>query len=63
LPEFALIDYVPFSRSSPSEDRLLLDELTHGVSNELASAIGIVTAAAARSSASVGTKTSGPDGA
>jgi two-component sensor histidine kinase len=52
LPESALIDYVPFSRSSPSEDRLLLDELTHRVSNELASAIGIVTAAAARSSAS-----------
>ena len=47
-----MIDYVPFSRSSPSEDRLLLDELTHRVSNELASAIGIVTAAAARSSAS-----------
>jgi two-component sensor histidine kinase len=52
LPESALIDYVPFSRSSASEDRLLLDELTHRVSNELASAIGIVTAAAARSSAS-----------
>jgi two-component sensor histidine kinase len=52
LPESALIDYVPLSRSSPSEDRLLLDELTHRVSNELASAIGIVTAAAARSSAS-----------
>jgi two-component sensor histidine kinase len=49
--EYALIDYVPSSRSSPSEDRLLLDELTHRVSNELASAIGIVTAAAARSSA------------
>jgi two-component sensor histidine kinase len=47
-----LIDYVPSSRSSPSEDRLLLDELTHRVGNELASAIGIVTAAAARSSAS-----------
>jgi two-component sensor histidine kinase len=31
---------------------LLLDELTHRVSNELASAIGIVTVAAARSSAS-----------
>jgi two-component sensor histidine kinase len=46
-----LIEYVPSSRSSPSEDRLLLDELTHRVSNELASAIGIVTAAAARSSA------------
>jgi two-component sensor histidine kinase len=52
LPEYALIDYVPYSRPSPSEDRLLLDELTHRVSNELASAIGIVTAAAARSSAS-----------
>jgi two-component sensor histidine kinase len=51
-PEYALIDYVPYSRPSPSEDRLLLDELTHRVSNELASAIGIVTAAAARSSAS-----------
>ena len=51
VPEYALIDYVPSSRSSPSEDRLLLDELTHRVSNELASAIGIVTAAAARSSA------------
>jgi two-component sensor histidine kinase len=50
-PEYALIDYVPFSQLSPSEDRLLLDELTHRVSNELASAIGIVTAAAARSSA------------
>jgi two-component sensor histidine kinase len=50
-PEFALIDYVPYSRGSPSEDRLLLEELTHRVSNELASAIGIVTAAAARSSA------------
>jgi two-component sensor histidine kinase len=49
--EYALIDYVPSSRSSPSEDRLLLDELTHRVSNELASAIGIVTAASARSSA------------
>jgi two-component sensor histidine kinase len=37
-PEYALIDYVPFSRGlSPSEDRLLLDELTHRVSNELAS--------------------------
>ena len=47
-----MIEYVPFSRSSPSEDRLLLDELTHRVSNELASAIGIVTAAAARSPAS-----------
>ena len=52
LLEYALIDYVPYSRASPSEDRLLLDELTHRVSNELASAIGIVTAAAARSSAS-----------
>jgi two-component sensor histidine kinase len=50
-PEYALIDYVPFSQQSASEDRLLLDELTHRVSNELASAIGIVTAAAARSSA------------
>ncbi len=49
--EYALIDYVPSGRSSPSEDRLLLDELTHRVGNELASAIGIVTAAAARSSA------------
>ena len=46
-----MIDYVPFSQQSPSEDRLLLDELTHRVSNELASAIGIVTAAAERSSA------------
>jgi two-component sensor histidine kinase len=46
-----LIDLVPSGRFSPSEDRLLLDELTHRVSNELASAIGIVTAAAARSSA------------
>ncbi len=46
-----MIDYVPYSRGSPSEDRLLLEELTHRVSNELASAIGIVTAAAARSSA------------
>ena len=46
-----MIDYVPSSRSSLSEDRLLLDELTHRVSNELASAIGIVTVAAARSSA------------
>ena len=45
-----LIDYSPSSQS-PSEDRLLLDELTHRVSNELAAAIGIVTAAAARSSA------------
>jgi len=51
LLEYALTDYVPFSRPSPSEDRLLLDELTHRVRNELASAIGIVTAAAARSSA------------
>jgi two-component sensor histidine kinase len=50
-PEYALIDYVPLSQVGPSEDRLLLDELTHRVSNELASAIGIVTAAAARSSA------------
>ena len=45
-----MVDYEPFSRSA-SEDRLLLDELTHRVSNELTSAIGIVTAAAARSSA------------
>jgi two-component sensor histidine kinase len=49
--EYALTDYAPSSRSSPSDDRLLLDELTHRVSNELASAIGIVAAAAARSSA------------
>jgi two-component sensor histidine kinase len=51
LPEYALIDYVPYNRASPSVDRLLLDELTHRVSNELTAAIGIVTAAAARSSA------------
>jgi two-component sensor histidine kinase len=50
LLEYALVDYEP-SLQSPSEDRLLLDELTHRVSNELASAIGIVAAAAARSSA------------
>jgi two-component sensor histidine kinase len=35
----------------PSEDRLLFDELTHRINNELAAAIGIVTVAAARSSA------------
>jgi len=46
-----LVHDEPSSRS-PSEDRLLLDELTHRIGNELASAIGIVTAAAARSSAS-----------
>jgi len=46
-----LVHDEPSSRP-PSEDRLLLDELTHRVGNELASAIGIVTAAAARSSAS-----------
>jgi two-component sensor histidine kinase len=45
-----LVDYEPSIRS-PSEERLLLDELTHRVNNELNSAIGIVTAAAARSSA------------
>jgi two-component sensor histidine kinase len=45
-----LVDYEPTSLC-PSEDRLLLDELTHRISNELTSAIGIVTAAAARSSA------------
>lgn len=45
-----MIDYEPYVRS-PSEDRLLLDELTHRVANELASAIGIVSAAAARSTA------------
>jgi two-component sensor histidine kinase len=50
LLEYALVDYEPSSRS-PSEDRLLLDELTHRVGNELTSAIGIVAAAAARSSA------------
>lgn len=44
------MEYEPSSRST-SEDRLLLDELTHRVCNELNSAIGIVTAAAARSSA------------
>jgi two-component sensor histidine kinase len=44
-----LTDHVSTDRFSPSEDRLLLDELTHRVSNELAAAIGIVTAAAARS--------------
>jgi two-component sensor histidine kinase len=51
VQEYALTDNAPSSRSSASEDRLLLDELTHRVSNELAAAIGIVTAAAARSSA------------
>ena len=45
-----LVDHEPVG-GSPSEDRLLLDELTHRVGNELNSAIGIVTAAAARSSA------------
>ena len=45
-----MVDYEPYGRPA-SEDRLLLDELTHRVSNELTSAIGIVTAAAARSSA------------
>lgn len=48
--EYALVDYEPYGRPA-SEDRLLLDELTHRVGNELSSAIGIVTAAAARSSA------------
>jgi two-component sensor histidine kinase len=42
-----LIEPVPFS-GSPSEYRLLLDELAHRTNNELASAIGIVAAAAAR---------------
>jgi two-component sensor histidine kinase len=46
-----LVDYEPYG-SPASEDRLLLDELSHRVSNELTSAIGIVTVAAARSSAS-----------
>jgi two-component sensor histidine kinase len=50
LLEYVLVDYEPSIRSL-SEDRLLLDELTHRVGNELSSAIGIVTAAAARSSA------------
>lgn len=45
-----MIEPIPFS-GSPSEYRLLLDEFEHRTSNELASAIGIVTAAAARSSA------------
>jgi two-component sensor histidine kinase len=45
-----LRDYSHCNRS-PSEDRLLFDELTHRINNELASAIGIVTVAAARSSA------------
>jgi two-component sensor histidine kinase len=45
-----LVDYEPYGRPA-SEDRLLLDELTHRIGNELTSAIGIVTAAAARSSA------------
>jgi two-component sensor histidine kinase len=42
-----LIDPVSFN-PSPAEYRLLLDEFTHRVSNELASAIGIVTVAATR---------------
>lgn len=46
-----MVDYEPYG-SPASEDRLLLDELSHRVSNELTSAIGIVTVAAARSSAS-----------
>jgi two-component sensor histidine kinase len=40
-----------YCHQSPSEDRLLFDELTHRINNELASVIGIVTVAAARSTA------------
>jgi two-component sensor histidine kinase len=40
---------ISFSERSPSEERLLLRELSHRINNEFASAIGLISLAAARS--------------
>jgi hypothetical protein len=43
------IDEIPSSKRSSSEARLLLDEYSHRINNEFASAIGAISVAAAHS--------------
>jgi two-component sensor histidine kinase len=46
---FARLVEISLSECSPSEERLLLRELSHRINNEFASAIGVISLAAARS--------------